>query len=421
MKILHIATHSFHGGAARSACRRHLAAIKEGYDSTMFSLTGGGHPRVQVYRPPRDLPSRLGRRWRRALISLAYAPYRASRPEGFERFSDDRSEYGGSLLAQMPAADIINLHWVAGFVDYPSFLVPASKRAPLIWSLHDMNPFTGGCHYTDGCERFLSGCGACPQLGSTHNNDLSSRIWHRKRALYEVLAPERLHLAVQNHWMATLVQSSPLMGKFPLTIIPSGVDTRDFSPREARFARNLLGIPPGARVILFVADSLDIRRKGFPVLQQALAGLADLPHLFLASVGSGEPSLEARVPHLHLGRTDNDRLLSLIYSAADLFVIPSLQDNAPNTVMEALACGTPVVGFAAGGIVDLVQDGITGRLAPVGEVESLGGAIRELLEDAAGRQEMADNCRRRGLQDFSLEVMGRNYGQLYQRLPAVKT
>lgn len=418
MKVVHISTYSFHGGAARSAFRRHLAAIKQGYDSTMFSLTGGGHPKVQVYRPPRGLPSRLGRGWRRALISLAYARYRSSRPEGFERFSDDRSEFGADLLTQLPEADIVNLHWVAGFVDYQLFLVPVSQRLPLVWSLHDMNPFTGGCHYDDGCGRFHAGCGACPQLGSTRDSDLSREIWGRKKAIYEGMAPSRLHVVVQNHWMATQVKSSPLMGKFPLTIIPSGVDTRDFSPRDSRGARSLLGIPRGARVILFVADSLDIRRKGFAVLQQALAGLADLPHLFLASVGSGEPSLEGRVPHLHLGRTDNDRLLSLIYSAADLFVISSLQDNAPNTVMEALACGTPVVGFVAGGIADLVQPGVTGLLAPVGEVEALGGAIRELLEDAARRQEMAANCRRLALEEYSLEVMARNYSQLYQRIVA---
>jgi glycosyltransferase involved in cell wall biosynthesis len=416
LKILHISSHSLHGGAARSAFRRHLAAIRAGHDSTIFSLTGGGHLQVQTYKPPSDFASRLRRRWRRSQIGLAFARYRFSRPPGYELFSDDRSEFDADLLGQMVPADIVNLHWVAGFVDYPSFLVPVSRRTPMVWSLHDMNPFTGGCHYDTGCGRFVYGCGSCPQLGSRRDSDLSREIWNRKRATYEAIAPGRLHVVVQNHWMAAQVRSSVLMSKFRLTIIPSGVDTEDFSPRNRRFARTLLGLPQDARVVLFVADSVDIRRKGFAALKQALDGLVDLPKLFLASVGSGEPALDGPVPHLHLGRTDNDRLLSLIYSAADLFVIPSLHDNMPNTVIEALACGTPVVGFAAGGIADMVQHGVTGLLVPVGEVEALRRDIRELLEDFARRQEMAVNCRRIAIKEYSLEVMGRNYSNLYKRI-----
>jgi len=419
MKIFHLNTCGGKGGAARAAYRVHAALNREGHDSTMLVLCHGANlSKVQTFQPPDDLYRRWRRFFRQKQLRLAFRRYRATRPAGSEYFSDDRSACGPDLLAQMPRAEVVHLHWVAGLVDYQSILRPASQRAPLVWGLYDMNPFTGGCHYDNGCGKYLKGCGSCPQLGSHDDNDLSHQIWKRKREAFKSIPPHRLHIVAHNRWMADKVASSPLMGDFPLTIIPSGLDLDDFSPRDPHFARQVLGLPRDAKVILFVADSVDNRRKGFTYLEQALAGLKHLPDLCLASVGWGKSTITNGLPHLHLGRIDNDRLLSLIYSAADLFAIPSLEDNLPNTVLESLACGTPVVGFKAGGIPEVVRLGVTGLLAPVGEVDSLRAAILELLENPAKRQEMAANCRRLALEEYSLEVMGRNYSQLYQRIVA---
>ncbi len=419
MKILHLSTCAGNGGAARAAYRVHAALNREGHDSTMLVRCNGANlSKVQTFKPPDD----PWRRWRRFLrqkqIRLAFRRYRATRPAGSEYFSDDRSACGPDLLAQMPRAEVINLHWVAGLVDYQSFLVPASGRAPLVWRLDDMNPFTGGCHYDNGCGKYLHGCGSCPQLGSHDDKDLSHHIWKRKRETFKSIPPHRLHIVALNRWMADKVASSPLLGDFPVTIIPNGLDLDDFSPRDPHFAREVLGLPRDAKVILFVAASVDNRRKGFTYLEQALAGLKHLPDLYLASVGHGKAAIAAPISYLHLGRTDNDRLLSLIYSAADLFVIPSLEDNLPNTVLESLGCGTPVVGFKVGGIPEMVQSGVTGLLAPVGEVDSLRAAILELLENPAKRREMAANCRRIALKEYSRELMARNFSQLYQRIVA---
>ena len=419
MKILHLSTCAGNGGAARAAYRVHAALNREGLDSTMLvRCNGDGLVKVRTFQPPDD----PWRRWRRYLrqkqLRLALRRYRAMRPAGSEYFSDDRSDCGADLLAQMPAAEVINLHWVAGLVDYRSFLVPASRRAPLVWRLSDMNPFTGGCHYDNGCGRYLKGCGSCPQLGSSDDKDLSHQIWKRKRETLKNIPPRRLHIVALNRWMADKVGASPLLGNFPVTIIPSGLDLEDFSPRDSHFARQVLGLPQEAKVVLFVAASVDNRRKGFAYLEEALAGLGPRPDLCLASVGRGKAAGNAPISYLHLGRTDNDRLLSLIYSAADLFVIPSLEDNLPSTVLESLACGTPVVGFKVGGIPEVVREGVTGRLAPVGEVDSLRAAILELLENPDKRQEMSANCRRIALEEYSLELMARNYTQLYQRLVA---
>jgi glycosyltransferase involved in cell wall biosynthesis len=175
-------------------------------------------------------------------------------------------------------------------------------------------------------------------------------------------------------------------------------------------------VPQDTNVILFCADSLGHRRKGFPQLAQALAGLETLNHLFLISLGSGSAPFDIPIPHLHLPPIHNDRFLSLVYSAADLFVISSLQDNLPNTVLEATACGTPVVGFAVGGIPDMVRPGVTGLLVPPCDVVGLLAAILGLIQDEKKRREMSSNCRRIAVEEYSLELQARRYRELYKSL-----
>jgi glycosyltransferase involved in cell wall biosynthesis len=167
---------------------------------------------------------------------------------------------------------------------------------------------------------------------------------------------------------------------------------------------------------LFVADSTDNWRKGFVLLAEALSGLTELPNLFLVSLGGDKPALNSHIDHLHLGHTDNDRLLSFAYSAADVFVISSLQDNFPNTVLEALACGTPVVGFSVGGIPEMVRSGVTGLLAPPEDEHALAGDIASLLENDELRTEMSANCRRVAIEEYSLEIQANRYIKLYEAL-----
>ena len=143
-----------------------------------------------------------------------------------------------------------------------------------------MNAFTGGCHYDHDCGRHMTGCGACPQLGSIDFQDLSHQIWHRKQAIFSRLAPERLHIVALNRWMAELVRRSPLLEKFPVTIVPNGVDTEVFAPRDAQGARRDLGIPQDCRVVLFAAEAVRVRRKGFALLIRALNELRSSENLF---------------------------------------------------------------------------------------------------------------------------------------------
>jgi len=417
LRVLHLNTNDIHGGAARAAYRLHRSLCGQGYDSSMFvAHRGSDDPSVMSYTPPMDLPRRLLRAFRRELIWRSYRRYERSRPSCHDSFTDSRSEYGVALLKQLPSCDLINLHWIAGFVDYRSFLARVPSHIPIVWTLHDMNPFTGGCHYDEDCRRFVKSCGGCPQLGSNDLHDLSRQIWQRKRNIFQQMEPDTLHIVTPSLWLSEEAKRSSLLGRFPISVIPYGLDTDIFSPRNHAVARDALQIPEDARVVLFIAHSALDRRKGFILLVEALAGLQGIDNLFLISLGEGKPALEVEIPHLHLGYINDDRLLSLVYSSADLFAFPSSQDNLPNSIMESMACGTPVVAFNVGGVADLVRHGKTGLLTPPQDVRALRSAIVELLQDPAKRDEMAAHCRRVAEEEYSYQVQARRYVDLYKTI-----
>ncbi len=417
MRVVHFSRFDTGGGAARAANRLHGSLRRLGVDSTMFvaeKLTDD--PTVTVFQPPRNLFSRLRRRLQRERIKLSWARYR-SRPAG-SGFSDDRVPGGADLVAQLPGRDIINIHVAFGFLDYRTFFAAVPQQTPVVRTLHDMNFFTGGCHIDWGCGKYTDCCGACPQLGSRKELDLSRQIWQRKYSAYKSAKPGYLHIVAPSRWIANEAKRSSLLQNFPVTIIPLALDTEVFRSRDRRVARDALGIPQDASVVLFVAGSISEPLKGFALLAQALNELDGPTNLLLISVGRGQPPVEVRIPHLQLGYLGNERFLSLVYSAADVFVIPSLQDNLPQTVLEATACGTPVIGFAVGGIPDMVRPGVTGLLVPARDVMALRAAIRDLLQDPTKRTQMAANCRRLAVEEYALEVQAKRYVELYETILA---
>jgi glycosyltransferase involved in cell wall biosynthesis len=417
LKIVHVSTEDTTGGAARAAYRLHTGLRRHGHESSMFvAVRHGEDPDVVAFKPPMDFFSRLNRRLRRELIGREFARYRLSRPSGCDYFSDDRSIHGTGLLGQLPVCDVINLHFIARFVDHQTFIQGVPRRIPIVWRLADMNSLTGGCHVSEGCLRYRDGCGACPQLGSNDPKDLSNRIWNRKQRLFSRLNSDRLHIVALSQWMACKVREESLLRKFPLTIIPNGIDTGVFAPRDRQFSRNVLGLPENAKILLFVAQMVTNRTKGLDLLVRALAELNDLSNLHLVSVGKGKPIHKLGIPHLHLGEVRNERLLSLIYSAADIFVIPSREDNFPNTVIESLACGTPVVGFEVGGIPDMVRPGITGLLVPPEDTVAMSNSITHLLQNSTMRREMARDCRRIAMDEYSQDVQVKRYIKLYEEI-----
>jgi glycosyltransferase involved in cell wall biosynthesis len=215
--------------------------------------------------------------------------------------------------------------------------------------------------------------------------------------------------------MAGEVRRSSLLGGRPVSIIPNGTDTAEFRHVDSGCARVALGIPENARVVLF-AGPLGSKWKGFNDLSTALTTESSLADVVVVSVGHGAqvPALGGR--HIHLGYVDSDRVLAAVYSAADLLAFPSLHDNLPNTVIESMACGTPVVAYDVGGVPDLVRPGVTGLLVPLGDVRALGAAIAQLLADETRRSEMSKNCRSVAVEEYSLDIQARRYVELYERI-----
>ena len=417
MKIIHVSTEDISGGAARAAHRLHTGLRKMGHESSMFVVNRRSKdPHVTVFDASMDWGSRIRRRIRREQLKRDFARYAASRPAGIEIFSDDRSEFGNDLVRHLPSCDVLNLHWIARYLDYEAFFSVVPKRTPVVWRIADMNPITGGCHVDEGCGRFLTGCGACPQLGSNQSDDLSSQVWRRKQNTFEGVEARRLHLVALNRWMKGNLANHPFLQKFPVTIIPNGVDTEMFAPRDRRFAREILGLPQDATILLFIAVMAEMPYKGFLMLAQALAGLSDVKDLCVVSVGIGKPELGTPIPHIHLGYVTDDRVLVLAYNAADVFVVPSLYDNSPNTILEAMACGVPVVAFETGGIPDMIRQDVTGLLTARYDVAGLKASIKDLIQHPDKRQAMGKKSREIALQEYPLPLQARRYADLYKSL-----
>lgn len=416
--VVHVSSDDVTGGAGRCAHRLHEGLLALGHDSRMLvQRKRSDDGAVSRFRPDAGLRRRLARRWRRWRIERDHARYEASAPGWREPFHGDRTEFAGEVVGSLPPADVVNLHWISRLVDYRAFFDGLPGRLPVVWTLHDMNLFTGGCHYDRGCGAYRRRCGTCPQLGSEDEDDLSRQVWRRKRDLFSRTPAERLHLVTPSRWLADVASESSLVGgRFPVSVIPYGVDTDVFAPRDRGFAREVLDVPPEARVVLFVAHSVENDRKGFGVLREALAGLTGEEGLVLLSLGKGDPEVPEGIEHRHLGFVRDDRYMSVIYSAADVFVIPSRQDNLPATALEAMACGTPVVGSGVGGIPEMVRPGETGYLAEDGDPGDLRDGILRVLRDPDGRQALSRRCRERVLGEYGLERQARRYERLYRSL-----
>jgi glycosyltransferase involved in cell wall biosynthesis len=417
MRILHLATNDIAGGAARAAYRLHTGMRRLGQDSVMFVMNRTSDDTSVIrFVPPMDFTTRVRRRLRSERITRNAAAYTGSRIKGHP-FSEDRSPYGGTVMKQVPPCDVIHLHWIANFVDYQDFWRSRPLHTPVVWRLADMNPFTGGCHFDHGCGKYANGCGACPQLGSSNPLDLSHQIWRRKQAALAAVDPDMFHIVALTRSAAEDVRRSGLFGRFPVSVIPNGVDTDTFAPRDKAAARQELGLPRAARIVLFCAHWVEDRRKGFDLLDQALSGLDEVQDLFLVTVGNGTPRVQARIPHAHLGHVNDDQLLSRVYSAADVFVCPSVQEMFAKTPLEAMACGTPVIGFeGVGGVSEVVRQRVTGNLVGQADVNALRNAIRDLLEDSQGRACMSAACRQLVLQEFAVDMQVKRYLTLYQGL-----
>jgi len=393
------------GGAGIAAGRLHRALEQAGVESR---VTTGARVPVPTFKARFDA--------RRLLIERRIALKSASRRLAY--FSDDRVA-GPDRLADRPPADVLNLHWVAHLLDYGRFFATVPQGQPLVWTLHDMAPMTGGCHYDMGCGRFTDECGACPLLGSTSSVDLTRRIHRRKRNALAGLQAETTRIVAPSRWLAGEARRSSLLGRFDVEVIPNGLDVETFRVRDKGVSRKVLGLPADGKVVLFAADRVNDYRKGFDLLQEAIGGLRGERKVTLASIGAGGGPVGDGV--VRLGSIGNERVLSHVYSAADLFVLPTRADNLPNVLVEAMACAVPCVSFDVGGVPDVVRHGNTGLLAPAENVEGLRAAILRLLDDDGLRYRLGEQGRAVAEAEFSDRIVAERYTALYEELIAARS
>ncbi|MGD8766117.1 MAG: glycosyltransferase, partial [Desulfobacteraceae bacterium] len=427
IKIVHLCTFDF-GGAGKAAYRLHKGLQKIGGDSTMLVMNKRSEDSSVKVLPADysesstcclDVPTFESPSWNRQWMRWdSLTSQYKNRPDGLEIFSDASSDIRLDLIQEIKDADVINLHWVAGMLNYPS-ATRVFERKPIVWTLHDMNPFTGGCHYSGSCQKYISTCGGCPQLGSDIESDLSRENWNHKFSAYRRL---NLNIVTPSKWLGQCASESKLLSDFPVSEIPYGFSLDTFIPYPKSEIRKAINIPESAKVILFGAASIDNSRKGLSYLLEALNAIPQSgEYNILVLTFGGVPEefrIDSKHPISHLGPFADENKLAYVYSAADVFVIPSLEDNLPNTVVESMACGTPVVGFDVGGIPDMIDHRKNGFLARPGDVGSLIEGIDWAIFSSDRGGNISALCRQKAVTKYPLEGQAMAYQKLYEQIMA---
>ncbi|MBE7175715.1 MAG: glycosyltransferase [Mucilaginibacter polytrichastri] len=409
MKIVHLNAYDGNGGAGRACLRLNTALRAAGVDSqVLVNFAFGRHPHVEPFSP-----SFFGRAKTALAIKAEQALARLSMKALKVPFSVPffgRDVFRHVLIQE---ADIIHLHWVNhAFLKPENIAQLRSLNKPVVWTFHDSNAFTGGCHVRYTCDHFERECGQCPLLKKSSGNDLSHRIWKRKEQAY---AGFPLQIIAPSSWMAASVKRSSLMGAKSTSTIPNTLETDVFSPPKIRIERKRFVMLSG-----FMPSRLDAH-KGTSYLLEALQRFSTMPdvnpqEVELKIFGNRE-NVQIDIPfHLSFcGVISDDKKLAATYADADVFLAPSLEDNLPYTVMESLSCGTPVVAFRTGGIPDIVRHQQNGYLAGYRSAEDFAAGIYAIYRQQ-NRQEFRDNARKTIEDHFSEPVISQKHIHLYQSL-----
>lgn len=409
MRILHLSTFDDLGGAALAAVRLHEALLAAGVDSHLHVQFRRRAP-AQATGPT----GRLARAWALARPEVDRLPL-AIYPGRSADFHLNWLPVDLARILHRLEPDLVHLHWIGeGFVGLGDL---ACMGRPLVWTLHDQWPLTGGCHYAGDCRAWTAGCGRCPQLGSRRRRDLSAWTWRRKARLWPGV---RLHPVAPSRWMADLAAQSPLFGHRPATVLPNALDTDRFRPLDRTLARQWLGLPTDRPLVLFGAvHPLSDRRKGCDLLTAAMHHEAAgrwPPGTTPVVFGAPDAPPPWPRPPIAMGRLTDEVALALLYAACDLFVLPSRQDNLPNTVAEAMACGLPVVAFAVGGVPEMVSHRVDGYLARPEDPGDLARGIGWVLADDERRERLGRAARQRACRHYAAPAAARRHITFYRSL-----
>ncbi len=434
MKILTVNTYD-KGGAANACLRLHKGLLQENIDNQVIVLHLSGKSKKKVYQfddkehifP--QLPTLTWKNWLDEKINkthqkaikhfLDYSTkereqqnFIESRTKGLELFSFPSSNYDITKSKFYKEADIINLHWTTYFLDWESFFRNNTK--PIVWTLHDQNSFLGGEHYQEiylgisesgePIERNLT------QLEIQKHKEI---LDYKKKILNNV---KNIHIVTPSQWLTASAKESNVFQKASFQTIPYGLDTTVFKPRPKNLAREFFAIDNNTPMILFVAESITNQRKGFDYLKRAIELVRkEYPMVQFCAVGElKDKELNKNNEIKELGYIRDELLLSAVYSAADVFVIPSLMDNLPNTVLESLCCGTPVIGFDIGGVPDMVENEVNGYLCNEISVNSLKETIEKFLENTKIFD--TEKIAKEAQQKYSLSTQAKKYKNLFKQI-----
>jgi glycosyltransferase involved in cell wall biosynthesis len=411
MKVIHLAS-ELTGGAGLAALRLHTSLKEKGVDTEL--LYGYGFSPVAATRRFIPRASAVVKYLDRILDQLVW---RSLRPGAALFTRTRRLARAGGLREALAGADIVHLHWVAKWLDLPALFSAIPLSARVVMTLHDTSFLAGGCHQTDECIAFHNHCGHCPKLRFAGRWDLSASGFRQRKSAYQ----SRTILAVPtSQWMANHTRPAALLknARVAEPIYP-GINTFAFRPLPRQICRDLLGIPADLFVVCAGSADLGNTGKGMGLL---LAALATLPESLrdrtaLLTYGSGVvPGEVSGIRTYHTGYLTSERLLSTVYSAADVFCTPSQMETFGMTAAEAAACGLPVIAFATGGLAEIVQSGVNGWLVPLASVEGLSHALRVAALDPAVRTRCGAEGRRRAERLFDIRLTASRYQTLYESL-----
>jgi glycosyltransferase involved in cell wall biosynthesis len=408
MRVVHV-SYSVKGGAGRSALRLHQNLRDLGKDSLIFAFDEG------TTLPPSFPPGPVDRFLARYMMNIDKLPNKWHRSHVTASWSNNWAPNRTLRRVSELKPGIVHLHFIgAGTFPIKDFQL---VQCPIVWTIHDMLAFTGGCHYTGGCERFLERCGSCPTLSSSSEDDLSRTNWMRKK---DAWANVEFTLVSPSNWLADEARRSSIMADHKVMVIPYGIDLGCFNPMDRLEARKTLGLSSDKFVIAFGAASLTDPRKGLDLLWDALqnfnerAGKGNCELLVFGAGGWNPPG--SWIPVRNVGMIDDDRKLALLYSAADVFCAPSREENLANTALESLGCGTPVLAFKIGGFPDIIDHRRTGYLAEPFDVASLADGLEFLYSSHVEGKDFRAACRDRAERLYDGKINANRYIELYNTL-----
>jgi len=409
MKLLLLNTNDISGGAALAAYRllkglqqngvqaQMLVQFKKSDDYSVRESLTKWQKAFGLPRPILDsIPFRFYKHRKKTIFSPAVLPDSIFRK------------------IQNISPDIVHLHWIAsGFIRIETL---AKINKPIIWTFHDSWAFTGGCHILFDCKKYVESCGCCPILNSNKKRDLSYRIWKRKEKSWKTLD---LTIVTPSSWLGECAKKSSLFYKTRVEVIPNGIDLNRFKPIDKNIARDILCLPKDKKLILFGAMGvINDQNKGFYLLKQAFKKfqLIEKRKIEFVIFGSSNTRDEENLGFKthYLGRLNDEISLALVYSAADVFIVPSIQENLPNTIMESLGCGTPVVAFDVGGIRDMIVHQRNGYLANPFDTGDLACGIKWVLEDNIRWKKLSENARKKVINEFDIVKVAKRYEDLYK-------